>query len=282
MFYLTPEERVTGKKVFAFLYGAIVYAGVWGILLYIVGFVGNFFGPLLDSEWADVIPFKSIDMGKQEPLWLALTINFLLLAILATQHSVMPRKFWKRFITRIVTKHLERSTYVIFAICALSLLIWQWRPITITVWQFENPVLVWGLNAISVGGWLLVLYATFQVGHWKIFGVAQVMDYIQDKPYTNRKDPTLTPEFYKASWPKSDVGVWNYSRHPDFLGFIIAFWATPHMTVGHLQFALTLTLYIMLGIFLLERNMVELYGAPFKAYLAARNKLIPGRPRTEK
>src|SRR5262249_4412260 len=163
--------REDGRKIFALFYGALVYVGVWCILLYIVGFVGNFFGPLLGTKLALVIPFKSIDMGIEEPLWKAVLVDVALVGILGLQHSIMPRPWFKAWITRFVPKHLERGTYIIFAICALSLLIWQWRPITIALWNVENPVLRVVLQLISVGGWITVLVATFQVGHWKIFGV---------------------------------------------------------------------------------------------------------------
>jgi methanethiol S-methyltransferase len=266
--------RSTARKVFAYFYGAIVYIGVWCILIYIVGFVGNFFGPVLKTELADVIPFKSIDMGKQEPFWIALFINLALIAILGLQHSIMPRPWFKRWITQFVPKHLERSTYVIFAICALSLLIWQWRPMTQVIWHIDTPALRIVLQLLSIGGWCLVLLATIQVGHWEIFGVRQVIDYLEGKEYT-REDRPVTPEFFEVGWPITRKGVWYATRHPDFLGFIIAFWVTPTMTVGHLVLAVGLTIYIMIGIFFLERNLSDLYGEPYREYVRTRSKLIP-------
>ncbi len=268
-------KHSVASKVIAYLYGAAVYIGVWGILIYIVCFVGNFFGPVLESEWADVLPLKSIDMGKVEPFWIAFAINLGLLVVLACQHSIMPRKFFKRFITRFVPVHLERSTFIIFAIAALSLLIWQWRPMEQVIWHVENAALRVVLDLISLAGWITVLVATFQVGHWKIFGVAQVMDYIQDKEYTRDNYSTLSPEYFKVGWPFSDTGLWRYARHPDFFGFCVAFWATPTMTAGHLMFAVGLTIYIMIGIFLLERNFSELYGKTYDDYVQGRSKLFP-------
>jgi methanethiol S-methyltransferase len=267
--------REDGRKIFALFYGALVYVGVWCILLYIVGFVGNFFGPLLGTKLALVIPFKSIDMGIEEPLWKAVLVDVALVGILGLQHSIMPRPWFKAWITRFVPKHLERGTYIIFAICALSLLIWQWRPITIALWNVENPVLRVVLQLISVGGWITVLVATFQVGHWKIFGVTQMLDYIQDKPYTHENYATPSPEFYRVGWPITRYGLWYYARHPDFLGFCTAFWVTPTMTIGHLIFALGLTVYIMFGIYFLERNLSDLYGEPYREYVRTRSKIIP-------
>lgn len=271
----TDHEHSRPAKIVAFLYGAAVYLGVWIILLYVVGFFGNFFGPLINSEWGDVLPLKSIDMGQQEPFLKAFAINLLLIVVLGLQHSIMPRKFFKRFITRFVPVHLERSTYIIFAIAALSLLMWQWRPMLAVVWDVKTEWLRWVFNAVQIGGWVLVLVATFQVGHWKIFGVAQVIDFIEDKPYSFDKSDNLSPEFFAAGWPVAYKHVWRYSRHPDFFGFIVAFWAAPTMTVGHLMLALGLTVYIMIGIFLLERNFKELYGRAYERYVATRSKLIP-------
>ena len=268
----TPRFR---SKLFAFFYGALTYIGVWAILIYIVGFVGNFFGPLLRSEWADVLPLKSIDMGAIEPFWKALAINLMLLLILALQHSVMARATFKRWWTRFVPRHLERSTYVIVAIGALSLLIWQWRPMPQVIWDVDNPTLRVLLSLVSVGGWLTVLVATFQVGHWEIFGVKQVIDYIEGKAYTRPHPRELSPEYFRVSWPITRRGVWYATRHPDFLGFCIAFWVTPTMTLGHLIFAVGLTAYIMVGIFFLERNLSELYGEPYREYVRTRSKLIP-------
>lgn len=265
----------TARNVFTFLFGAFVYLAVWLILIYIVCFVGNYFGPLIDRGWGELLPLKSIDMGVQEPVAWALAIDVLLIVILGLQHSIMPRPWFKRLITRSVPPHLERSTYIIFAICALSLLMWQWRPITQTVWNVENPTLRLVLNAIQLCGWLTVLIATFQVGHWKIFGVTQVLDYIRGVPYTRGLQSRLPNEFFETGWPVTDKGLWYFARHPDFFGFCVAFWVTPTMTVGHLVFAAGLTVYIMIGIFFLETNLKELYGVSYEEYVRVRSKIIP-------
>ena len=271
----TSDPSDTPGRVFAFLFGALVYIGVWLILIYIVCFVGNFFGPVLESEWADVLPLKSIDMGIEEPFWTALSINVLLLIILGAQHSIMPRPWFKQKITKVVPIHLERSTYIIFAIGALSLLIWQWRPMTQVIWHVDYTPLRWVLNIIQFGGWLTVLVATFQVGHWKIFGVTQVLDYIRGKEYTRQHYVRLSPEFFEVGWPVTDKGLWYFARHPDFFGFCVAFWVAPTMTVGHLVFAIGLTIYIMIGIFFLETNLKELYGTVYEEYVRVRSKIVP-------
>jgi len=265
----------TGAKVFAFLFGAAIYIAVWIILIYIVCFVGNFFTPVLGTKWAEVLPLKSIDLGVEGPFWRSFWIDVGLVAILGLQHSIMPRPWWKAWLTRFVPPHMERGVYIIFAIAALSLLIWQWRPLPEVVWNVETPWLRLLLNAIQVCGWLTVLLATIQVGHWKIFGVTQTLDYIRDKPYTKHTYSRLPPEFFAVGWPISDKGLWYFARHPDFFGFCTAFWVTPTMTYGHLIFALGLTTYIMFGIFFLEMNLTELYGSKYAAYVRVRSKIIP-------
>ncbi len=279
----TPEEvRIRRRKLFAFFYGAIVYIiGVWGILLYTIGFVGNYFDPIIDSAFGDVFPWKSIDMGDVEPFWIALTINIGLLLLLALQHTGMARPAFKEAWTRVVPKHLERATYIIFAIVALALLQWQWRPIPDVIWNVEDPTLRLILQWISFAGWLTVLWATILVGHFKIFGVDQVIDFLEDREYT--KATHNTPEYYKVGWPITQKGLWYFARHPDFFGFIVAFWVTPTMTVGHLVFAAGLTIYIMIGIYFLERNLIALWGAEFAEYVRTRSKIIPWfvRPRSQ-
>jgi protein-S-isoprenylcysteine O-methyltransferase Ste14 len=275
----TREEVLRRRrKVFAFLFGSFVYiVGVWGILLYTVGFVGNYFGQIRESPFGQVFGWKSIDMGEAAPFWTALAIDIGLLLILAVQHTGMARPAFKNWWTRFVPKHLERSTYIVVAIGAFALLQWQWRPIGQVIWNVDDPRLRLLLQLISFGGWLTVLWATVLVGHWKIFGVDQVIDYLEDRPYTQA--PQTTPEYYKVGWPITTKGLWYYARHPDFLGFIIAFWVTPTMTVGHLVFAIGLTIYIMVGIYFLERNLIQIWGPDYAEYVRTRSKLIPWWPK---
>jgi protein-S-isoprenylcysteine O-methyltransferase Ste14 len=265
----------TGPKVFAFLFGAAVYLVVWCILIYIVGFVGNYFGPLVGTRWDAVLPLKSIDMGVQEPFWRSVFIDIGLVAILGVQHSIMPRPWYKAWVTKFVPPHMERGVYILCATAALSLLIWQWRPLPQVIWHVENHTLRLVLDAIQLCGWLTVLLATVQVGHWKIFGVTQTLDFIRDKPYMRYRPTRLPPEFFAVGWPFTDKGLWYFARHPDFFGFCVAFWVTPTMTYGHLIFAAGLTIYIMFGIFFLETNLKQLYGRPYEEYVRIRSKIIP-------
>ncbi len=270
-----PEPSDTPAKIVTFLFAAVIYGLVWITLVYIVCFVGNFFSLLVGTRWEQVVPLKSIDTGKSSSFSSALTINLILILILGLQHSVMARPGFKALVTKVVAVHAERGVFIVFAIGALSLLMWQWRPMKQPIWDIGQPA-VWALlTGIQVCGWATVLWATFQVGHWKIFGVTQALDYICDKPYTRMTCSRLPNEFFETGWPITEKGVWKYARHPDFFGFCVAFWATPTMSVGHLVFALGLTTYIMFGIFFLERNLSQLYGIRYEEYVRTRSRIIP-------
>lgn len=266
------------SKIFTLLFCSIVYIFVYVLLFYIIGFLQNLFPIVLGSEWDDVLPLRSIDSGEESPFLTAFVVNLLLILLLGVQHSLMPRKFFKSFITRFVPVYLERSVYIVFAIAAFSVLMWQWRPMPSVIWNVENETLRWVVHGVAFAGWLTVFVATFQVGHWKIFGIAQAIDYIEEKPYTFDKPHALSREYYETGWPMSDYGLWRLSRHPDFFGFIVAFWATPTMTVGHLMFAVGMTTYIFIGIFLLERNFKELYHPRYGRYIEGRSLVVPWIP----
>ena len=270
-----PSPSDSAANVFTLLFAAAIYLAVWIILIYIICFVGNYFHLLFSPRWQALLPLKTIDSGIAEPAGKALFIDILLIVILGLQHSIMPRPWFKELITKIVPPHLERDTYIIFAMAALWLLMWQWRPLPEPIWQVSSPVWRKILDLIQLGGWLTVLIATIQVGHWKIFGVTQALDYLQGRPYTKVHGHRLPDEFFKVGWPVSDKGLWNFARHPDFFGFCTAFWVTPTMTVGHLVFAIGLTIYIMFGIFFLETNLSQLYGGWYDQYVQIRSKIIP-------
>ncbi|MFP3942022.1 MAG: methanethiol S-methyltransferase [Thermoanaerobaculia bacterium] len=237
------------KRTLAFLYGFVTYTLFLGVFLYAVGFVGNLVAP------------RTIDSGPESPLGQALLVNTLLLGLFAVQHSVMARQGFKRWWTRLVPRSVERSTYVLATNLVLALLFWQWRPIQGTVWQIEDPVgrgVMWGLYAL---GWALVLVSTFMISHAHLFGLQQVWQRLRGQPLTDPK--FQTPGLYKRV------------RHPLLLGFVIAFWATPEMTWGHLLFAVATTGYILVGIQLEERDLIAAFGNRYRAYQEQVPRLLP-------
>lgn len=236
-------------RLLAFLYGLAAYLFFLVTFLYAIGFVTGI-----------VVP-KTIDMGPVVPLTEAIVVNLLLLTLFALQHSVMARPGFKKWWTRIVPEPIERSTYVLAATFALALLLWQWRPMPAVLWQAANPILANVLTGVSLFGWGLVLLATFVISHFELFGLHQVIAKLMGN---NMPAPHFkTPALYKVV------------RHPIYLGFIIAFWATPVMTVGHLFFAAVTTAYIFVGIFLEERDLIGVFGDEYRRYRKRVSMLVP-------
>jgi methanethiol S-methyltransferase len=224
----------------AVLYGGACYGAAMLTILYAVGFVSGFGVP------------KDLDAGAVVPLAEALIVNTLLLGLFAVQHSVMARPGFKALWTRIVPEPIERSSYVLFASLSLMLLFWQWRPMPDLVWTVTDPMASGAIKAVSLFGWGVVLFSTFLISHFELFGLTQVLRHWMGR---STPEPVFrTPLLYRQV------------RHPLYLGFLIAFWATPAMTVGHLLFAVMTTAYILIAIRLEERDLERLFGPAYAIY----------------
>ncbi len=237
-------------RILAFLYGVVCYLIFLFTFLYAIGFVGN------------VIVPKSIDTGRlSEPLSIALIIDAVLLSLFAIQHSVMARQWFKRAWTRFVPPPVERSTYVLIASLVLLLLFWQWQPMGPVVWEVTNPTARMLLVGLFWMGWGGVLFSTYLVDHFSLFGLRQVYNHWKGKDES--AIPFKSPALYKMV------------RHPLYLGFIVAFWSTPRMTFGHLFFAIMTTAYILVAIQFEERDLIRSYGDVYRDYRQRVSMLIP-------
>lgn len=238
-------------RLLALLYGIVSYFVFFVVFLYAIGFVTALGVP------------KTIDTGAAAPLLEALTIDILLMSIFAIQHSVMARPQFKQWWTRLVPKSVERSTYVLFSSLALVLLFWQWRPIQGLAWQINDPRIAMAVIGLSLVGWLIVLTSTFLINHFELFGLHQVANNLTGRPMPPPR--FRTPLYY------------NFVRHPIYLGFIIAFWAAPKMTMGHLLFAAVTTAYIFVGIMLEEHDLTTVFGDEYRRYRQRVSMIVPWR-----
>ena len=237
------------KRILFFAYGSLSYLIFFGTFLYAFCFVGNFGVP------------RTLDGAADGPLGVAFAVDAGLLALFAVQHSVMARKWFKDWWTRVVPRPLERSTYVLCSSLALILLFWQWRPLGGVVWSVEEPSGRLALRALFAFGWGLVLYSTFLINHFDLFGLRQVWLYLLGRPYTTLRFGT--------------PGPYRLVRHPLYVGWLFAFWATPTMTLAHLLFAVATTAYILLAIRFEERDLAREHGETYESYRRSVPMLVP-------
>jgi protein-S-isoprenylcysteine O-methyltransferase Ste14 len=244
------------KRIGFFVYGVASYLLFFATFLYAIGFVGDL-----------VVP-KTIDSGREHGLGLALLVDVALLTVFALQHSVMARPAFKRAWTRVVPESIERSTYVLASSLALILLFWGWQPLGGLVWQVEVPLARVFLHAAGATGWLLVLACTFAIDHFDLFGLRQVWIQLLDRPYT--AIDFRTP------------GPYRFVRHPLYVGWLLAFWSTPTMSIAHLVFAVATTGYILAAIRLEERDLVAAHGEDYRRYRERVPMLLPLRRATRR
>lgn len=240
------------KRLFALIYGIVCYAIFFATFLYSAGFLSNFAVP------------KSIDSvgaAGEAPMAVALGINLVLLSIFAVQHSVMARIGFKRWWTRIVPQPVERATYVLFSSLAMILLFWGWQPMTAEVFSISGAIAREAMIGLFVVGLGTILYATFLIDHFDLFGLRQVVLYFRGRPYVEKTFQT--------------PAVYRHIRHPLYIGWFITFWATPEMTVGHLLIAAVTTAYILVAIVYEERDLASMLGDEYRAWRARTPMFVP-------
>jgi protein-S-isoprenylcysteine O-methyltransferase Ste14 len=236
-------------RLFYLLYGLVAYLLFLAAFLYVIGFVANWGVP------------KGIDDGVVGPPATAIIINVALLLLFAVQHNVMARPQFKDWWTRFIPRPIERSTFVALASLILLLLYWQWRPMPAVVWHVENSLgrgILWGLY---FAGWATVLYSSFLIDHFELFGLKQTWSY-----FCGREQ--MSADF-------SERSLYRWVRHPLMLGFIVAFWSAPTMSVGRLLFAVVTTLWIIIAIQIEERDLIALLGEPYRRYRQRTSMLLP-------
>jgi methanethiol S-methyltransferase len=245
----TESNSTTMGRIATAMYGAVTYTIFFVTFSYAAGFLGNVLVP------------KSIDSGAAGPFWTSMAINVALLGLFGLQHSVMARPGFKKMWTKIIPKVVERSTYVLATCVCLVLMYWMWQPMPQTIWSVQNPVGRGVMWAICAAGWAIVFFATLMINHFDLFGLRQTFTHAMGKRYTEVG--------FRVN------GFYKLVRHPIMTGFMIAFWATPDMTVGHLLFAVVCTGYIMVGIHFEERDLVNNLGDKYIDYKRQVGGLVP-------
>jgi protein-S-isoprenylcysteine O-methyltransferase Ste14 len=243
-----PAPGVLARSA-GLVYGMASYLIFFATFLYALGFVSGLIVP------------KTIDSGTPVPPLAAIVIDLSLLTVFAVQHSGMARRGFKQVLTHVVSPVIERSTYVLCANLALIMVFAFWQPLPTVVWSAANPTLATAIASLAAVGWLIVLYSTFLISHFELFGLKQVV-----LNFVGRAVPAIS---FRTP------GLYRFVRHPIYLGFIIAFWAAPTMTAGHLLFAVVTTAYIFVGIALEERDLVAAFGDQYRRYRDRVAMLLP-------
>ena len=237
------------QRLLVLLFAVLAYSGFFGWFLYAICFL---------AEWS--VP-KTINSGPEEPLAASLLINLSLVLVFALQHTVMARSGFKRWWKQFIPDAAERGVFVMISALVLGLLLWQWRPLPQTLWNIQQPTLAALLRGLSLTGAGIVLYATFLIDHWDLVGLRQAWAYF-------RKREPVAPVF-------TEPAAYRLVRHPMMVGVLIWFWATPHMTWGHLLFAVSMTIYVVIGICFEERGLLDELGDDYADYRRRVPALIP-------
>jgi protein-S-isoprenylcysteine O-methyltransferase Ste14 len=242
------------KRFMTLSYGLICYVVFLGALVYLIGFLNNLLVP------------KGIDDGGAAPLVQGLSIDVGLILLFALQHTIMARPWFKSFSKRVLPEAIERSTFVLLAGVTLLLLFWQWRPLPGTLWDVDSAGWTYAIYGLQALGWGLVFLSTFLINHFELFGLQQV--YL----HWRRREPR--PPTFRVPW------LYRLVRHPLMLGFLVAFWSVPHMTQGHMVFAVIMTVYIFVGIYFEERDLLRTFGNQYSEYQHTTPMIVP-MPRRE-
>ena len=247
-----PSNRTL--RFTAFLFGGVAYLTFLFTILYAIGFVSGLIVP------------KAIDTGAKSGIFEAIIVDLALMSLFAIQHSVMARKSFRHWWTRFIPRSVERSTYVLCASLTLVLLFWQWRPMPAVIWNVQEPEMAMVIATLSFIGWVIVFTSTFMINHFELFRLHQVANNLAGR---DMPEPVFRTPF-----------LYRFVRHPIYLGFIIAFWAAPTMSAGHLLFAAVTTAYIFVGIMLEERDLVGMFGDEYRHYRERVSMLFPWRKST--
>ena len=242
------------KKTIVLSYGIINYTLGSGALICLIAFLFNL---VPANPW-----LHGIDAGTGVSTPLAALFNLALIMLFGIQHSMMARPWFKRWIARFIPEAAERSTYLLATALAVVTLCGLWQPMPQAVWQVENPALYYSLLGAGLGGWVLVLYSTFLINHFDLFGLRQVWLYFRGKEYTPLEFRTRA--------------LYRWVRHPIMTGAFIGIWLTPAMSVGHLLFAAGMSLYILVGVYHEEKDLVQAFGQRYLEYMQRTRRFFPG------